>query len=200
MENGKQTPLQKEYKFWYSKSKDNKKNMTKEDFESELQMMVGFSTVEEYWGVYLHMRKPSELEVGSKLFLFQGDIRPLWEDERNKQGGRFYIRVRKEKADRIYEDLVLDYIGEQFDHNEDICGLQIASRPDDVVVISLWTQYIKNHVKEDLCSWMRKCLEIPANIKIDYQDHPRAQYGDKKYANPGKTWYEREPYRKNSYR
>lgn len=193
------TPLQREYKFWFLKSKENKKNMTKEDFESDLVPMVAFSTVEEFWGIYLHMRKPSQLEAGSKLFLFQGNIRPLWEDESNRDGGRFYIRVRKDKANKIWEDLMLDYLGEQFEYNEDICGLQIASRNDDVIVISLWTQHIKNHVKEELCTWLRKCLDIPANIKIEYQDHPRSFHHDKKYSG-GSSWYDRDNYRKPSYR
>ena len=62
--------LQKEYKFWFSKSKENKKNMSKEDFEMELRDLPAFSSVERFWGLYMHMKRPSDLEVGSKLFLF----------------------------------------------------------------------------------------------------------------------------------
>jgi hypothetical protein len=53
------TPLQRGYKYWFSKTKQDKKNMSKEDFESELVDLKAFTTVEEFWGLYRHMRKPS---------------------------------------------------------------------------------------------------------------------------------------------
>lgn len=174
------TPLQRGYKYWFSKTKQDKKNMSKEDFESELVDLKAFKTVEEFWGLYRHMRKPSQFETGAKFFLFQEDIRPLWEDEKNKNGGRFYIRVKKDKANKIWEELALGYVSESFEFNHDICGLQLASRPEDVIVISIWTQPIKNFVKDEFCKWLRDCLSIPSRVRIEYQDHPNKNDGYKK--------------------
>lgn len=172
--------LQRGYKFWFSKSKLDKRNMSKEDFENELIDLKAFSSVEEFWGLYLHMKKPSQFDTGAKFFLFQEGIRPLWEDEKNKNGGRFYIRVKKDKADKIWEDLILGYIGEAFEFNHEICGLQLASRPEDVIVISIWTQPIKHFVKDEFCKWLRDWLNIPMRVRIEYQDHPNKNDGYKK--------------------
>ena len=178
-----QHPLQRDYHFWFSKSKENKKGMSKEDFESELKSLKTFSTVEEFWGLFLHMKTPSQLETGSKVFLFQSSIRPLWEDEMNKNGGRFYIRVRKDKSDKLWQDLCLAYISEDFDYNNQICGLQLAARPDNVTVVSVWTQYIKHYIKEELTNWLRDYLDIPSRLRIEYQDHPRSNDGGYKGRN-----------------
>jgi len=190
MEGDKHHQLHKEYKFWYSKSKDNKKNMSKEDFESELRDLPPFNTIEEFWGFYLHMRKPSELEIGSKLFLFNSRVRPLWEDESNRNGGRFYIRVSKQQGDKLWEDLVLGYIGEELEYNDEICGLQLASRPGGVIVISVWTQSIKNHIRDELINIFKDYLKMPSTIKVEYQEHPRG-YPDnqsRRYGHRGRNW------------
>jgi len=50
--------------------------MTKEDFEMELKPLASFKTIEEFWGLYSHMLRPSELDTSSKLFLFQSSIKP----------------------------------------------------------------------------------------------------------------------------
>jgi translation initiation factor 4E len=41
--------------------------------------------------------------------------RPVWEDPLNLSGGKWIIRLKKGVADRIWEDLVLGIIGDQFD-------------------------------------------------------------------------------------
>jgi translation initiation factor 4E len=41
--------------------------------------------------------------------------RPVWEDPLNISGGKWIIRLKKGITDRIWEDLVLGIIGDQFD-------------------------------------------------------------------------------------
>ena len=41
--------------------------------------------------------------------------RPVWEDPLNLSGGKWIIRLKKGVSDRIWEDLVLGIIGDQFD-------------------------------------------------------------------------------------
>ena len=170
--------------------------MTKEDFEMELKPLASFKTIEEFWGLYQHMLRPSELDICSKLFLFQGPIRPLWEDEANKNGGRFYIRIKKDGVDKLWEALVIAYISENFEYNDDICGLQMAIRPDNIVVLSLWVQGMKSNIKEECSRWLRDSLNIPSKIKVEYQDHPRSH--EKKSYHGQPPWDKNQGYRRNN--
>lgn len=58
------------------------------------------------------MKRPDDLPNGSEFYLFQEGIKPLWEHESNKEGGRFILRINKTYINRFWEDLVLSYIGE----------------------------------------------------------------------------------------
>ena len=168
--------------------------MTKEDFEQELKPLAKFHTIEEFWGLYKHMIRPSQLETCTKLFLFQSNIKPLWEDEANKNGGRFYLRIKKEGADKLWENLVLAYISDNFEFNDDICGLQMAVRHDNIVVISLWVQSMKTSVKEETTRWLRDKLYVPNKIRIEYQDHPRS-HEKKNYHGSSAPWERNNNYR-----
>lgn len=43
---------------------------------------------------------------------FVDEIKPMWEDEANKLGGRWVIRVNKGFSNKLWEDLTLAMIGE----------------------------------------------------------------------------------------
>jgi translation initiation factor 4E len=49
---------------------------------------------------------------GTQIFLFVDSVKPLWEDSGNKNGGRFMFRVKKNFGNRIWEELLLSFIGE----------------------------------------------------------------------------------------
>jgi len=63
-----------------------------------------------------HLYPPSALLPTTDYLLFHAGVRrPVWEDPLNLSGGKWIIRLRKGVADRIWEDLVLAVIGDQFD-------------------------------------------------------------------------------------
>jgi hypothetical protein len=71
---GLATPLQ----FWYQhfvKGEDT--------FEESLKPVAVVATLEDFWAYYQHFKRPTELPVGSYIYLFQENIKPVWEDERN---------------------------------------------------------------------------------------------------------------------
>lgn len=52
------------------------------------------------------MRRPDNLPRGSTFFLFRKGIRPMWEDEANIGGGRFFFNMKRSKiTNKIWEDL-----------------------------------------------------------------------------------------------
>jgi hypothetical protein len=75
--------------------------------------------------------------------MFRDGIEPMWEDESNKQGGKFTLRVpRKGLANQLWEELLLAAIGETIPTGApdaataakdlaDVCGIKISVRVHD---------------------------------------------------------------------
>ena len=64
----------------------------------------------------------------------------MWEDEENKRGGKWIMRLKKGIADRYWEDLLLALIGDQFaEAGEEVCGAVVSVRSGEDV-FSIWTK------------------------------------------------------------
>lgn len=114
--------------------------------------MVGrFASVEQFWGLYSHLVRPSDLTVHTDFHLFKVGIKPMWEvnvlyyyiyftficetyyyflfkDEANQKGGKWIVRLRKGLVSRCWENLILAMLGEQFMVGEEICGAVVSIR------------------------------------------------------------------------
>ena len=69
----------------------------------------------------------------------------MWEDEANKNGGRWTLRVSKGYANKLWEDLILAMIGEQFADENEINGIVLSIRAQGDQ-ISIWNR--NGHNKE----------------------------------------------------
>lgn len=120
-------PLQNQWTLWYY---DNEKN---KNWEACQHQITGFDTVEDFWSLYNHIKPASEIKNGNDYSLFKNGIRPMWEDDTNKNGGRWVISLtkyfRSSDVDRLWLDVILCLIGEGFDYSEDICGAVVNIRP-----------------------------------------------------------------------
>ena len=64
----------------------------------------------------------------------------MWEDEENKRGGKWIVRLKKGVADRYWEDLLLAIVGDQFaEAGEEVCGAVLSVRSGEDV-LSVWTR------------------------------------------------------------
>ncbi|XP_045446055.1 eukaryotic translation initiation factor 4E1-like [Melitaea cinxia] len=129
-------PLQNTWSLWFY---DNDRTKSWEENQIEL---TSFDTVEDFWRLYHHIKLPSELRQGHDYAVFKQGIRPMWEDDANKMGGRWLISLEKKQRnsdlDRFWLDVVLLLIGENFEHAEEICGavVNIRAKMDK---IGVWT-------------------------------------------------------------
>ena len=71
-------PLHAPLKFWYQHFVRDQGS-----YEESLKPVAVVRGVEEFWAYYQHFKRPTELPVGSYVFLFREHIRPAWEDEHN---------------------------------------------------------------------------------------------------------------------
>lgn len=110
------------------------------EYEKTLHPIATVETVEHFFGVYQHLKRPSSLPLVSDYHLFKKGIRPIWEDEENKNGGKWVVRLRKGVADRYWEDLLLAIIGDQFgEASEEVCGAVLSVRNGEDI-LSIWAR------------------------------------------------------------
>ena len=90
--------------------------------------------------MYTHLKRPSTLPSVSDYHIFKKGIRPVWEDDENKRGGKWIIRLKKGVSDRYWEDLLLAIVGDQFaEAGEEVCGAVLSVRSGEDV-LSVWTR------------------------------------------------------------
>ncbi len=110
------------------------------EYEKTLHPIATVDTVENFFGVYQHLKRPSTLPLVSDYHLFKKGIRPIWEDEENKNGGKWVVRLRKGVADRYWEDLLLAMIGDQFgEASDEVCGAVLSVRNGEDI-LSIWAR------------------------------------------------------------
>ncbi|KAF7706945.1 hypothetical protein HF521_018163 [Silurus meridionalis] len=165
-------PLQNRWALWFFK---NDKSKT---WQANLRLISKFDTVEDFWALYNHIQLSSNLMSGCDYSLFKDGIEPMWEDERNKRGGRWLITLNKQQRradlDRFWLETLLCLVGEAFDdHSDDVCGavVNVRTKGDK---IAIWTTDYENkdaivhighgheerlHHQEQIC-----CLKSVAEI------------------------------------
>lgn len=167
-----ETKLNNQFTFWltfFNKSKDKQL----EEFEDNLKPLGTFSTVEGFWDMYQHMKRPFALPRGSEFFLFKAGIRPLWEDQANTGGGRFFISVKRSMlANKIWEDLLLALLLVDAAHNA-INGVVLNVRTSEVF-LSVWTAKLGDNETGPYRTWIKNALDLPIEQIIEYKKHPNS--------------------------
>lgn len=122
--------LQTPWSFWYdTKLPRHKTNAV--DFKANLHKIGSFDTVEHFWKLYVHIKRPSTLVVNANLYLFRdgANIAPMWECFPN--GGCWILKLKKRRdieasvLGKMWQDLVFAAIGEMFEE-PDLVGISVA--------------------------------------------------------------------------
>jgi len=162
-------PLQNRWTLWFYEQDRNN------SWEKNQKEIASFDTVEDFWSLYNHIKLASELRMGCDYSLFKTGIKPMWEDNRNKLGGRWLINLdKKQRAndlDRFWLDIILCLIGEAFENSEDVCGavVNIRAKGDK---IGVWTSNATNQeAVMEIGRKLKERLRIKTKDMIGYQAH-----------------------------
>ena len=90
-----------------------------------MKPLAKFSTINQFWKMYQHLKRPSSFEEATILNIFVEDIQPLWEAPEHQQAGCWNLRINKGFADKLWENLLLGMIGEQFELANVVTGIVI---------------------------------------------------------------------------
>ncbi|KAF8782889.1 Eukaryotic translation initiation factor 4E like protein [Argiope bruennichi] len=155
-------PLQNEWSLWFYKNDRTK------SWEENLMEIVIINTVEDFWALYNHLEVVSKIPLGCDYAMFKHGIKPMWEDARNKQGGRWLLNLQKSQRNtelnNYWLEILLCMIGEAFDiASDDVNGsvVQIRNKGDKLAV---WTADVKHY---------DAIMQIGKTIKERLNLHPR---------------------------
>ncbi|KAF8740734.1 hypothetical protein AX14_007374 [Amanita brunnescens Koide BX004] len=187
-------PLRNTWIFWFRQQRSpGNKSL---NYEEGIRRISSFSSVESFWSLWTHLSPPSGLQPTTDYLVFHAGVqRPVWEDPLNLSGGKWIIRLKKGTGDRIWEDLVLAIIGDQFYecHNSvetnngnegqrdserspasewpEICGCTISVRQHEDIV-SLWNRVDGDvKVREKIRDMLRKVLNLNPATVMEYKSN-----------------------------
>ncbi|XP_024597917.1 eukaryotic translation initiation factor 4E type 1B [Neophocaena asiaeorientalis asiaeorientalis] len=135
-------PLLNRWALWFFK------NDRSRAWQDNLHLVIKFDTVEDFWAMYNNIQLASKLSSGCDYALFKDGIEPMWEDSRNRRGGRWLVSLAKQQRhselDHLWLETLLCLIGESFEeHSREVCGavINIRTKGDKIAV---WTRETEN--------------------------------------------------------
>ena len=169
----KTTKLNYSFSFWFKFVDENNyinksQTMKQDDYQDMLKKIIDFNTVEDFWSVYQYLKKPENSKHGLEILLFKSNIKPLWEDEANKYGGKVSLKVKKDYSNLIWDELVYRLIGSNFPNinNDEINGM-VFSLKRDSNFIQIWFKNYSSTIVNDIAASMRAILSIPDGVELD---------------------------------
>ncbi|PFH51945.1 hypothetical protein AMATHDRAFT_141381 [Amanita thiersii Skay4041] len=188
-------PLRNTWVFWFRQQRSPGNKAL--NYEEGIKKISSFSSVESFWSLWTHLSPPSALQPTTDYLVFHSGVRrPVWEDPLNHTGGKWIIRLKKGVADRIWEELVLATVGDQFDECRnsvettrskgegegengsssgvewpEICGCTISVRQNEDIV-SLWNR-VDGDIKtrEKIRDTLRKVLNLHPATVMEYKSN-----------------------------
>ncbi|XP_015605883.1 eukaryotic translation initiation factor 4E-1A isoform X2 [Cephus cinctus] len=163
-------PLQNTWTLWYYEN-DRTKN-----WEQNQREITSFDTAEDFWSLYNHIKAASELRQGCDYSMFKQGIRPMWEDDANKNGGRWLINLEKKQRvtdlDHFWLEILLCMIGEAFnEYSDDVCGAVVNVRPKGDK-LGVWTADCdRSQSVIEIGRKLKERLRITSKVTIGYQIH-----------------------------
>ena len=162
------TKLNSEWSFWYASRKEKDHHIP---YEARLTEVYTFTTLEEFFNVYLRLKTIEQIERNNDVALFKKGYQPLWES--CPDSGFWFYRFKRTDDDKDinlkWEKILFALIGEQFDEVH-ILGAVLSIRGRETI-IELWFNFfgyekIKNHVAQKF----REILSIDSGETVYFKD------------------------------
>ncbi|OAX77332.1 hypothetical protein ACJ72_08372 [Emergomyces africanus] len=169
-------PLMHEWTLWFTKPPSGRGD----NWNQLLKEVVTFNSVEEFWGIYNNITPTSELGLKADYHLFKKGVRPEWEDQQNKHGGKWSYSFREKKnvpIDDLWLHAQLAAIGETLENDNDneVMGVVVNVRKG-FYRVGLWTRTVGKSTPEGRPA--EKGKEILLNIGRKFKEVLRLKEND----------------------
>ena len=211
----KPNQLENRFSFWYRISEDivqyqgPKSTLDKKIYETQVKKIHEFGTVEDFWGIFQHLRKPDSCKPGIEFMMFKEPIKPMWEDENNKNGGKISIKLRKDFTTIIWEEMIFTLIGGILpkEMKDEINGIIVTTKRD-FNTLQIWFKTYDEKITHDLEQCIRDILVIPPEVNLDVKQFNKdnnerkssSYYNKNKYNNYYDEGYDNYKEEKNQYK
>lgn len=107
-----------------------------------------------------------------QFFIMKNDVKPIWEDDSNKNGGCWSFKIFENQANELWEELSTLFVTDNLLKNSDECvGLSICLKKNNYCVIKIWNtnslnNSMKNINKNILKKWGTELIYISHNSDI----------------------------------
>ncbi|CAI6353598.1 unnamed protein product [Macrosiphum euphorbiae] len=141
----------------------------------DIHEVSSFETVEDFWCLFNHIKPPSQLSWHSQYSYFKNGIKPNWDDEKNKAGGRWLLQLPPLKkctlVDEYWKQIVMSLIGEVYESSE-VNGA-IVNVASIGTKISVWTSNASKNNRNNLMAIGKKIKEVlgAQRINLFYEAH-----------------------------
>jgi len=164
-------PLHTSWTFWIHKVS---KGATAAEYQAALKKVYSVATVQGFWSVFNHIPCLTELPSGSYYHLMREERPALWEDPHLCNGGTWRMKCKKVDTVRVWRELLLASIGEQFEDSlakgDDICGLSVSPRDRDDI-IQIWNYDASLAVKSKVLEKVQSLVPDVQFLAEFYKPH-----------------------------
>jgi translation initiation factor 4E len=101
--------------------------------------IASFSPVEDFWAIYSHLIRSSDLPSSTTYSLFCNRIAPTWERPVHTSGGKLSTYLRKHISSGLWEKILLALVGDAFSEavGDEVTGVQLSVKAGEDV-LSVW--------------------------------------------------------------
>ncbi len=129
--------LNREWTFWYDAphfhhSQQEKDNKFK--WINNIKKIYSIGSVVKFWQVYNNIFPVSKIKLYCSYILYQKDIKPVWYDLHNMNGGDLSFTLSKQELealnadiDEIWQLFLLSLVGESLEFGDKINGISIIN-------------------------------------------------------------------------
>lgn len=172
--NNPKSKLSPKFSFWVRISEEminnqlTKTNINTNEYESQVKKLAEFNSIEEFWKIYQHIKKPDACRPGIDIQLFKNPIKPMWEDEYNKNGGRISLKLRKDFSTIIWEEILLAMIGNILpkEISDEINGVLISVKKK-YNGLQIWFKNYNKKITLELERCIRDLIQIPQEVPLE---------------------------------
>lgn len=156
-----------------------RKNQKSSDYEVDLTKIGEFNDMNSFWEVYQHIKKPGSVDCCLEYQIFKDEIWPTWEDQHNKQGGKFSFLLEKNMSSLVWEDMLISFCGGVIPFYEEINGITISMRKT-YDVAQIWFKEFNKEKCTEMRNAFRGFFSIPSVVNIKMKTFVKVNFkGDK---------------------
>ena len=162
-------PLEFEWSFWFFK------NNRDSDWKDNIILLTSVDNVEDFWSIYNHLRPVNDLHEGCDYMFFKKGIQPMWEDDKNRDGGRWLISFDREQRqaclEKHWQNTLLSLIGSQYDKEHELINGAVVNVRYKADKLALWTKHYKEEAAQyKIGKRFKRILSITDDLLV-YEIH-----------------------------